>query len=431
MLVNNLGIIWPNKNISTSNVLNRLKQLSNVTYEYELELENLSQLIFDVYSFDKGLKVFKAENILAKLERLKAQGHNKVTFVEFSNQTFKHTVKSRNQIREEFNAMTDSPAFDIFHCASNPNEYTHLYNIIFSTATLKSYTIRPQMTSNLISRLTDLKKWARDTNTSLSDICIVGGAVLDLYGYKLCDDIDIVIKQSIRDERNYGSKPKLLTDGIDIVKSNYSRKKKIGKWFTDDELIYKPNLFVQACGIKFASLKIVNFRKQYSARPKDLADVEKIKFNMQLSKVHKIDTIELLYDDRLDIICKYMFFKDLQNSTQDSKIEDMYRDHIFRRTMGKGDNKNSVDEYVSAAKSLFNSMKTTGFNPLYPVPYTSRGINNGAHRIACALALGIKQIDAVQITGNVKKLEWGESFFNDRDIHYLNEVKTKLKIVQT
>ena len=95
------------------------------------ELENLSQLIFDVYSFDKGLKVFKAENILAKLERLKAQGHTKVTFVEFNNETFKDTVKSRNQIREEFNAMTSSPAFDIFHCASNINEYNHLYNIIF------------------------------------------------------------------------------------------------------------------------------------------------------------------------------------------------------------------------------------------------------------------------------------------------------------
>ena len=106
----------------------------------------------------------------------------------------------------------------------NINEYNHLYNIIFSKATLQSYSIRPQMTSNLISRLTDLKKWARDTNTPLSDICVVGGAVLDLYGYKLCDDIDIVIKQSIRDERNYGSSPKLLTDGIDIVKSNYSRK---------------------------------------------------------------------------------------------------------------------------------------------------------------------------------------------------------------
>jgi hypothetical protein len=431
MLVNNLGIIWPNKNILTSNVLNRLKQLSNVTYECELKLENLSQLIFDVYSFDKGLKVFKAENILAKLERLKAQGHTKVTFVEFNNETFKDTVKSRNQIREEFNAMTSSPAFDIFHCASNINEYNHLYNIIFSKATLQSYSIRPQMTSNLISRLTDLKKWARDTNTPLSDICVVGGAVLDLYGYKLCDDIDIVIKQSIRDERNYGSSPKLLTDGIDIVKSNYSRKKKIGKWFTDDELIYKPNLFVQACGIKFASLTIVNFRKQYSARPKDLADIEKIQFNMQLSNVHKIDPIDLLFDDRLDIICKYMFFKDLQNSTQDSKIEDMYRDHIFRRTKGKGDNKNSIDDYVSAAKSLFDSMKTNGFNSLYPVPYTSKGIQNGAHRIACALALGIKQIDAVQITHNAKHLPWSESFFNAKDIRYLNEAKIKLKTVQT
>ena len=48
-----------------------------------------------------------------------------------------------------------------------------------------------------------------------------------------------------------------------------------------------------------------------------------------------------------------------------------------------------------------------------------------------ALALDIKQIDAVEVINNVKNLPWGEDFFNDKDIVYLNEVKTKLKIVQT
>lgn len=55
--------------------------------------------------------------------------------------------------------------------------------------------------------------------------------------------------------------------------------------------------------------------------------------------------------------------------------------------------KRSVDDYVSAARTLCLSMVAKGFDPAYPVPIDPNGeLLGGAHRVACALALGIEEI---------------------------------------
>lgn len=279
-MMSNLGIIWPTS-IESSEILTELKNNSTIVYIKELKLKTLKELVFDVYSFDKGLKVFKAKNILAKLERLSNQTQNKIVLVEFKSKTFDDTVKIRNNIRKKFESKTNNPAFDIFHSATSLEEKKHLENIFFS-ATLDSYNERTELSQNLTNRLKTLKEWAVNTNTSLNDICIVGGAVLDLYGYKHCDDIDIVIMKTLREERNYGPRASMLVEGVDVVKNNYSKKEGIGKWYTDDELITNPNLFVIARGIKFAKLEIVKERKNYSRRKKDLDDLYKIENNIKV-----------------------------------------------------------------------------------------------------------------------------------------------------
>ena len=279
-MTSNLGIVWPT-NINSLEILAELKNNSTVVYTKELKLSSLKEFIFDVYSFDKGLKVFKAKNILAKLERLSNQKENTVVLVEFKSKTFDDTIKIRNNIRKKFESKTSNPAFDIFHSATSLEEKKHLENIFFS-ATIDSYNERIELSQNLTNRLKTLKEWAVNTNTSLNDICIVGGAVLDLYGYKHCDDIDIVIMKTLRDKRNYGPRASMLVEGVDIVKNNYSKKEGIGKWYTDDDLITNPDLFVVARGIKFAKLEIVKERKNYSRRNKDLEDLYKIDNNIKL-----------------------------------------------------------------------------------------------------------------------------------------------------
>jgi hypothetical protein len=94
---------------------------------------------------------------------------------------------------------------------------------------------------------------------------------------------------------------------------------------------------------------------------------------------------------RLDIAIKARFFRSLL-SEGDPEGESVYRRHIFGRTGGvePGSDKRCVDDYVARAKDLLASMLRHGFDEGHPVIVcrTPR-IRNGAHRIACALVLGL------------------------------------------
>ena len=157
-------------------------------------------------------------------------------------------------------------------------------------------------------------------------------------------------------------------------------------------------------------------------------------------KVEIISPKKLLFPNRLDLACKYLFFKELENDIPDSYIVNLYREHIFKRSGGVegGDRwikvpsgKNCVDDYITSAKKLHVSMKENGFDINYPVPYyiTNNGIENGAHRISCALALGI-DVYAMKVVPKRYK-RWDEKWFikkefSHSDIKLLKETYASL-----
>lgn len=156
--------------------------------------------------------------------------------------------------------------------------------------------------------------------------------------------------------------------------------------------------------------------------------------------VEKISPKMLLFPNRLDLACKYLFFNELKNKQPDPYIIGLYKEHIFKRSGGVegGDRwikvpsgKQCVDDYVTSAIQLYNSMKENGFDINYPVPYynTNNGIENGAHRISCALALGI-DIYAMRVIPKRYK-RWDEKWFIkkgflDKDIQLLKDTYTSL-----
>jgi hypothetical protein len=102
----------------------------------------------------------------------------------------------------------------------------------------------------------------------------------------------------------------------------------------------------------------------------------------------------LLSADRIDIAIKWRLFRHLIEGGDPESLA-VYRKHIMGRTGGRepGGWKRCAEDYVSGARELLASMKAHGFDPAHPVPVGSNGrIRNGAHRIACALALGIDVI---------------------------------------
>lgn len=87
---------------------------------------------------------------------------------------------------------------------------------------------------------------------------------------------------------------------------------------------------------------------------------------------------------------KWRFFNHLLGG-DDPDAERVYLWHIQkRRGSGYVDGEKGINDYVPAARALAESMTAKGFDIWHPVPLDRDGeLLGGAHRTACALALGV------------------------------------------
>jgi hypothetical protein len=78
------------------------------------------------------------------------------------------------------------------------------------------------------------------------------------------------------------------------------------------------------------------------------------------------------------------------------------------------DGKADTDHYVRMAAGLYASMVLRGFLASGAVPLDRNGeLLGGAHRVACALALGIAEIPVVRMPQKVRAPAWDEQWFID------------------
>jgi hypothetical protein len=81
------------------------------------------------------------------------------------------------------------------------------------------------------------------------------------------------------------------------------------------------------------------------------------------------------------------------------------------------DGKVDTDHYVAAAGGLYASMVLRGFLPAGAVPIDPDGeLLGGAHRVACALAMGIAEIPVTREARHVWAPAWGEQWFIDHEM---------------
>ena len=130
-------------------------------------------------------------------------------------------------------------------------------------------------------------------------------------------------------------------------------------------------------------------------------------------------TKRLITPRRLDLAVKWRFFRHLLGGN-DGDAVDLYRWHIEQRSghriaagLPTDRWKRSVDEYVTSATALLQSLRTYGF--LGPVPVDRNGeLLDGSHRVACASALGIEEIPVDRQDRNVWAPAWDELWFRAR-----------------
>lgn len=108
-----------------------------------------------------------------------------------------------------------------------------------------------------------------------------------------------------------------------------------------------------------------------------------------------VDPKGIITSDRLDVIVRYLFFKNLAYGKLSKEIESLYCRTILSRTGAieptdyySPEEKIGIDSHIQSAKNLLDSIKENGFKQEYYIPIAKDyGLYNGAHRIAAGIAL--------------------------------------------
>jgi hypothetical protein len=136
--------------------------------------------------------------------------------------------------------------------------------------------------------------------------------------------------------------------------------------------------------------KVGKCNSQYSDQIEEFYQNENIN-----EELVKIDAKEVLTSSRLDIVSRYLLFKDIVNEDIDPINESLYARTILSRTGASEsthftsfDMKEGINSHIQAAKKLLNDIKTNGFKKEFYIPIAKDfGLFNGAHRLAASMAL--------------------------------------------
>ncbi|TBU93900.1 FkbM family methyltransferase [Phytopseudomonas dryadis] len=136
--------------------------------------------------------------------------------------------------------------------------------------------------------------------------------------------------------------------------------------------------------------------------------------------VEYVSPLSLWQADRLDIAVKLLYVRAYLNPTGDQAdaARALYRRHILQRTNGREPEslgKTCLEDYERSFIALIESIRAEGLQEACAIPVDGEGrILNGAHRLAIALALGLKSVPVVRLPPPWKGLEWGMGWF----LHY-------------
>lgn len=120
---------------------------------------------------------------------------------------------------------------------------------------------------------------------------------------------------------------------------------------------------------------------------------------------------------------KWRFFLHLSGG-DDLDSERVYRWHIEERSgtrmkLGLSTDrwKRCAGDYVAASKELHASMVRSGFMGAFAIPIDPNGeLLGGAHRLACALAIGIETVPVDRLTHLCWAPTWNEAWFVEHGV---------------
>lgn len=132
----------------------------------------------------------------------------------------------------------------------------------------------------------------------------------------------------------------------------------------------------------------------------------------------------LLTPRRMDLAVKWRFFRHLHGGSDPDAVK-VYLWHInerigprMRAGLATDVYKKDLGDYLTAAQELYESMYEGGFLVSGAIPLDrNRDLLGGAHRLACAIALGIN-VSVVQHDREVWAPPWNRGWFVEKGLSW-------------
>jgi hypothetical protein len=141
---------------------------------------------------------------------------------------------------------------------------------------------------------------------------------------------------------------------------------------------------------------------------------------------------------------KARYFQSLRNGGNDPDAERVYLWHIAKRSghrieagIATDQWKLSLQDYLNSCANLLASMSSNGYDKNHPIPVDpDNELLGGAHRLACALVLGIESVPIERKHWKVWAPAWNEQWFKDNgmdeaDLTRLREDWRKIRACPT
>ncbi|MDO6455346.1 tetratricopeptide repeat protein [Neptunomonas phycophila] len=265
-------ILWPPVMDYWDEIEATISDSVEIITKRDLKFSDLgfSELIKDIYSMDSVAEFMP--NIMLKSERLAAFAPKIRLLVVYGDTEKVSSLKS--SVRKAYNSIIPEKLFCTLHASSDHQETMHLARIFFHQPTLELLQNRSHsMSKHLAAWVKEAKDELIKRNVEVTEGCAVGGAVLDAFGIRNADDLDITVSNSVR-ASEFTKKAMPLSINVDLVNENYARS--ASGIISDEVLINDRAHHVYIRGFKFANLDIVRNRKAYSQRDKDMMDLKNI-----------------------------------------------------------------------------------------------------------------------------------------------------------
>ncbi|WP_232710876.1 tetratricopeptide repeat protein [Halomonas sp. 141] len=265
-------VLWPAVEKVWSEIINDISEDVNIVTSIEHSFSDVgfSEIVKDIYSLDSVAEFMPS--IIKKISFLSSFNNKiKVLFVE---DTSDKLLAVKDKLRDKYEHLVPKDVFSTIHASDSFEETSHLASIFLHKQTLELINSRSEgLSYHLCEWIKEAKVFFSSMNVPHAEICAVGGAVLNAYGIRNADDLDVCVSKKVRDTF-FEDGPKAITKNIDVVRKGYS--KDVVNFMSDDQLIFDRSCHVYIRGFKFANLEVVRKRKAYSQREKDLKDLAKI-----------------------------------------------------------------------------------------------------------------------------------------------------------